>query len=552
MQGSPAGDPCFFLAATILERHLQLANHEAANNINFVLPVISPMRKFLAIILLLMPFLVRSQAAGLVRIELDAAMNSDIYQVVPCGSFGVLVFFETKDAPDDSHRNWHFLLYGKDLEEIWNVDIPVMTGARFKDYNVNDSLVDLFFLNTDKVKPGSENFQVVRFDLAQDLSSFTRGILPSETNFKKVIFNHNRAYLALNMDNDEAGIYIINLLNGEVIPYNIVYPDQNFIEDICLDTLDNQLLCLIGNFLDRRQNKMYLQAIDLSGQFRYDMEVSTALAGKYLNSGRIFVLRDSSIMILGSYGSLAAKIPSQNEYFGIESSGVFSTCISHREQKFMNYYNFMEFNNLRAGVSARDFYRLQKKKVRETPEYSLNYELLFHEPIIHDTTQILMLEAFYPEFKTVSDISYDYWGRPVTQTYTVFDGYRLFNTILAAFDDNGALVWDNSLELNLNPTVQLMKRASYYFDGDPSVIFYNDGYRIDYRVYIANSELEGFSKVDIETSKSGDKITTVGFNSMKYWYDKYFLAYGYQSITNNLVADKNERTVFYINKIALD
>ena len=45
-----------------------------------------------------------------------------------------------------------------------------------------------------------------------------------------------------------------------------------------------------------------------------------------------------------------------------------------------------------------------------------------------------MMEAFYPEFRTVSDISYDYWGRPVTQTYTVFDGYRFFNSILAAFN----------------------------------------------------------------------------------------------------------------------
>ena len=218
----------------------------------------------------------------------------------------------------------------------------------------------------------------------------------------------------------------------------------------------------------------------------------------------------------------------------------------------MNYYNFLEFNNLRAGVSARDFYRLQKKKVREAPEYSLNYELLVHEPIVHDSTLVILMEAFYPEFRTVSDISYDYWGRPVTQTYTVFDGYRIFNAILAGFNYNGELAWDNSLELNLAPAGQLLKRSSYFFDGDPSLIFYNDGYRINYRIYIENTELEGFSKMDLETLKSGDKITAVGFNTMSSWYGPYFMAYGYHTILNNLVSDKNERTVFYINKIALD
>ena len=54
----------------------------------------------------------------------------------------------------------------------------------------------------------------------------------------------------------------------------------------------------------------------------------------------------------------------------------------------MNYYNFMEFHNLRAGVSARDFYRLQKKKDRETAEYSMNYELLIHDPEQHDSSVI--------------------------------------------------------------------------------------------------------------------------------------------------------------------
>jgi hypothetical protein len=282
------------------------------------------------------------------------------------------------------------------------------------------------------------------------------------------------------------------------------------------------------------------------------MEIQPVLESKYLNSAKLYPLPDSSIMILGAYGNIAARIPGMNEYFGIESSGTFATRIIQGQQEYMNYYNFMEFNNLKAGVNARDYYRLQKKKTRETNEYSVNYELLFHDPIQRDSSVILFMEAFYPEFRTVSDISYDYWGRPVTQTYTVFDGYRIFNTILAAFDYKGELRWDNSLEINISPSGQLLKRSSCYFDGEPSLIFYNDGFRISYRVYIENTELEGFTRADLETLHNGDRISAAGYNTMTHWYNQYFLAFGYHTIQNNLLPDKNERTVFYINKIALE
>lgn len=500
---------------------------------------------------MVVPFLAGSQS-GLVRIELDAALNSDIYQVVPCNETGLLVFYETREMVDETNKNWYFTFYGQELEPAWNANIPVLDGTDYKDYVLQDTLLYLFFINTGKSKPGSENFQFIRMDLKNGISSAIKGILPSETNFRELLMMDEKAYIALNLKDDQAAVFLVNLESPEVSALNIQYPDQNFIEDICLDTNHMQLLILVSNYLDRKQNGLYLQAMDLTGQFVYDVEIQELLAGKYLNTGRIYPLPDSSIVILGAYGGLASRIPSGNEYFGVESSGVFSTSVLNRKQQYMNYYNFMEFSNLRAGVSARDFYRLQKKKVRETPEYSLNYELLVHDPQVRDSLMVILMEAFYPEFRTVSDISYDYYGRPVTQTYTVFDGYRIFNTILAAFDKEGALKWDNSLEMNMAPTNNLIKRASSFFDGEPSLLFYNDGYRLSYRVYLENTELEGFTKMDLETSHSGDRITAIGYNTIAHWYGYNFIAYGYHTIQNNLLSDRNERTVFYINKVALE
>jgi hypothetical protein len=508
--------------------------------------------KNILIIILFITCLTAAGQTGVVRLEFEAAANSDIYKLVPVANQGFLVFYETKDFANEESKNWFFTFYDTYFAEVWKVNIPVIDGAAYDDYFLNDSLLYLFFLNPGKVKPEVNNFQLLTLDLAKGLSFETTGNLPSESIFTKFIVSGDRVFTALNLKNDQAAVYSIDLSSGPIREFRLAYADQNFIDDIAYDTADHALICSVSNYLSRRQNKMFIVALDRDANFKYDLEISPVITGKYLNTARIFISDSCRYFLLGTYSGLAAKIPSQNEYFGTESAGIFTTRISDRRQEFMNYYNFMEFNNLRAGASARDFYRLQKKKDRESQEYSLNYEVLMHDPELHDTTLVVMMEAFCPEFRTVSDISYDYWGRPVTHTYNVFEGYRFFNTMLAGISPDGALLWDNSLEINTKPTTNLDKKTEYFFDGKPFLLFYNDGSKIAYRICLENTELEPYTVMDIETSRAGDKITAIGQNRLVHWYDYYFLAYGYHTIQNNLVTDKNERTVFYINKISLE
>lgn len=509
------------------------------------------MKKLVLIILLLVGLTTYSQT-GLVRLEFEAAINSDIYHLIPLGNQGFLVFFETSEEADENNKKWFFTFYDPGFKEVWKANIPILLNADYEDYISTDSLVYIAFLNSGKVKSGVDNFQIVTLDMKNGVSYETRASVPADSKLAAFRVSGTRVFLGMNLKNEQAAVYSIAFKSGPLKEFNITYPDENFVEDLVFDTIEDQVLCVVSNFLARRQTKLYVVALSPDADFRWDLELSPVVTGKYLNTGKLIEMDSSSFMILGTYGNVASKIPSQSDYFGIESAGVFSTRITNRAQEFMNYYNFMEFNNLRAGVSARDFYRLQKKKDREAPEYSISYELLVHDPEVHDSTLVMMMEAFYPEFRTVSDISYDYWGRPITHSYNVFDGYRFFNSILAGFRTDGTLSWDNSLEMNVTPSYTLHKRVDYFFDGQPALLFYNDGSRISYRICLENTDLESFSKLDLETSEYGDKITAVGENRMIHWYGYYFLAYGYQTIRNNLRQDKNERTVFYINKISLE
>jgi hypothetical protein len=379
-----------------------------------------------------------------------------------------------------------------------------------------------------------------------------KGKLPAESVLSKIVVTANRVVIGLNLKNEQAAIFSLDQKHDTVTEFQVTYPDQNFIEDLVYDEDNDKVIGIISNFLSRKQNKIYLVALAEDLNFSYDMELSPVLGGKVLNTAKVHISDSAGYLLAGTYGNMAAKLSSPSEYFGIESAGVFTTRIRDQKQEFINYYNFVEFRNLRAGVSAKDFYRLQKRRDRETGEYSLNYELLLHDLLLHDSSLVMMMEVFYPEFRTVSDISYDYWGRPVTHSYTVFEGFRFYNSILAGFNLEGELEWDNSLEIDLPPSGQLDKKVAYYFDDEPAILFYNDGSRISYRIFLGNAELESFNDLELETSEPGDKITVMGQNYIAHWYENFFLAYGYHTIRNNLLLDRNERTVFYINKISLE
>ena len=50
----------------------------------------------------------------------------------------------------------------------------------------------------------------------------------------------------------------------------------------------------------------------------------------------------------------------------------------------------------------------------------------------------------------------------------------------------------------------------------------------------------------IETENEGDKVRRTVKSNLNYWYGPYFIANGYQSISND---EEGRRSVFYLNKI---
>jgi hypothetical protein len=81
------------------------------------------MKNIILISILLICLAGKSQT-GVVRLEYEAAINSDIYKLVPLGNQGFLVFYETRDVAGEGSKNWLFTFYNPSFTEVWKASIP--------------------------------------------------------------------------------------------------------------------------------------------------------------------------------------------------------------------------------------------------------------------------------------------------------------------------------------------------------------------------------------------------------------------------------------------
>jgi hypothetical protein len=486
------------------------------------------------------------------RLEFPAELDKNPYELVPLEGNGLLLFYAQPELLGDINRSWHFQLYDTNLFTKWETNVPILDGARYKGNYLKDSILYLFYFNPGKIKSGDHNYQISVLSIASGIIDHYTGVIPDVTEIKNFLVHAGKALVACDMDNEQAAVFFIEIGRQSMDTYMTDLPDQNFVEDLQIDPFSSSILLVVSNFVSRKQNKLLLLNLDLRAGLINSFPVEEVLPAKYLNSARIMAAGPSNYLIIGTYSNLASKIPGNNDYYGLESAGFFITRFEGDAQQFMNYYNLLELENFRPSMSARDYLKLAKKKNKDDIEYSADYEMTLHPVSAGDDEYILMAEAFYPNFRTVSDITYDYWGRPITHTYTMFEGYRIFQSLLLGFDLEGNLLWDNSMELSNINTLDLSARTGYFLDGKPAIIYFNDGNRISFRAYADNALIEGTAFTELDTSYRGDKVVEVGNNFMDQWYNGYFLCYGYHTIRNNLVPENEKRTVYYINKIIFE
>jgi hypothetical protein len=131
----------------------------------------------------------------------------------------------------------------------------------------------------------------------------------------------------------------------------------------------------------------------------------------------------------------------------------------------------------------------------------------------------------------------------------VFQGYRYLNGIVTAFDTEGRLLWDNTMETRNLRTFELSAKQNISFNGTRAVLSYASEGKIGSKIIQGSDLLEPIDYTPVDLLRPEDKLISDTKSRMIPWYDNFFLCYGYEEIKNISLPENNKRLVFYCTKI---
>ncbi|MFA5783213.1 MAG: hypothetical protein WC868_13185 [Bacteroidales bacterium] len=536
-----------------------------------------------------------AQGVQPLRVEIEAKKSSDDYNVVPVGKDGVILFYESYEK-EKGDKIWVFTKYNTELKEDWNEEVPVQKSLDFIKYYIDDEKMLYVLLGNMHYVAGqsselisnnaSGTFQIVSIDISNGNSNIINSKFPGSLyirdfkviNDKASIFCMTSptkgdacmqmfltctcipAFTGLTVFKFHSLIMNVNLNNGTFTTIPIKYEGNTLLldSDIMKDT-NTFYKVFVKNKPNVKTTSNYLIDYSGNGDLIKTSKIKSG-SGKLLRTFKYQNLGSEESVIIGTYDTEKKKgftfNPANNESMGLNSvsEGIYFTKMKGEEQKFIKFYPFSKMENFFKYLKNKTANKV-KEKVKKTEkkgkELNVNYNLLVHKIIEKNGQYILIGEAYYPEYrkdsyKTITrDASGVQTGSTTTYTY-VFIGYRFTHAVIAAFDSEGNKLWDNSFAIQDILTFNLKEKVKVMFDGDDIILTYSYGGYIKSQIIQGDKIVQGKEDTKIETSLEGDKVKQNWNSDMDFWYDNYFLSWGYQKIKN-----KGKRTVFYFNKIGL-
>jgi len=535
------------------------------------------------------------QKSQALRVEIEAKKGSDNYNVVPLDADGLIMFYES-DERSNGKKMWEFSKYNVNLKEEWTKEVPIPPSSSmikfYVDYKSNTLYVLLGYIkHTGSTSYLSSNevggsFQVVTVNTETGTNTTTFGRFPSSLSVTDFMVVNNKASIMGVTDPGSTAECVQSCLTFTCIPAITgltIYKYKSLIVNVDLGSgkstvtsvrYKGNTLIMSSNVVDdtppviktfirnKTSPKVLLQYINdytEDGQLIKTTTLNPTI-GKMVSSAKYEKIGNDEAVMIGTYDSqfITGLVlnPASSDATGMtnNSQGIYFSKFHGGQQDTMKFYPFSKFENFLSYMDEGDLKQAMKRKSRADrrgEEMDVNYNILTHDIIKRNDEYILIGEAYYPEFRTQCYTTYTSSGFPITNCTTVFIGYRYTHAIIADFDKEGELLWDNCFPIQDILTFNLKERVKVMTSENDIVLAYSYGGYIKSQIIEGDKVVQGKEENKIETAYENDQVKEDWASDMDFWYDNYFVTWGYEKIKNDQ-ANKGKRTVFYFNKIGLE
>ncbi len=500
-----------------------------------------------------------SAAQRPLRIELPARIDSRVYHLEPIESNGFLLFYESNELNEKGHRKWYFNLYDVQMEESWLQFVALADGMVFEQKRKLQNKVYFFFSIRDSKSAGQTGFQLLIYDIQNESFNLMSGSLPEKAEIAGFEVGNQYALIAINLPRYQADLLMLNLGDGTIKSVSLQVENQVILQQIAHDRQTERFLVAAKLYQSNSFDSDLFLVIDSHGN-EYLRKQYTDEQQRFIHSYVLHLHTINQLIVIGSYNNPVRRdrriregLPdAQNE-----ASGFFFMKMEQDGSAEIAHYDFSSFDNIYSSLSMHDLMRARQRQARNrrnSDEIPINVAFQFYNPQLtqHNGQLIYGAEAYRPQYRTETRMDYDFYGRPIPYTYTIFEGYNFFNFLLAGFNSEGKLLWNNDFELRELLSPQLEQHVWTQTDSTGIIMVYNTNGRITSKLIDESEVIGKVEQIRNETFYPTDRIQEETFSRIVQWYDQYYLAYGYQQIANNRLTNNNLRTVFYINKLAFE
>jgi hypothetical protein len=480
------------------------------------------------------------------RFETELESYNEGYEIISGGDQGVILYRWLYEYDKKGRQLWEFILLDTALNIAWKKKIYMDKNVSYKGFDY--SMGSYFFLFQQSTG-NSKDLKLMQMtgDTGDTLKFTVKNLVP--LNLTEFEVTNGAALLGGYYNNEPVVIhYDFNTQKTKVLPG--IFGSRTELVQLRVD--DSSVTVLVSDRTFDRRNTLTIKNYDIDGEYLNTYTFNPNL-DKGLIFGRIANVEDITNLVVGTYGAR------RSDY----SRGLFLGVVNEEGQQQIEYFNYADFENffnyMKARRQKRVSERIDRKKVKGK-KVKFNYRLLVHDVLKQNDTYILLGEAFYPKYSSnVSDFGgygspysgYNYYGN--NDMPTNFAGYRYTHGVVAAFDANGKMLWDNSFEIEdvLSYSLDQFIHASFTEEGIVLLYLYDN--QIRSKIIDRGEVIEGKKFDDLKLSFEDDKVNNYSSNKiggLEKWYGNTFIAYGVQRIKNLKDSGvKLNRRVFYINKV---
>ncbi|MCK9421182.1 MAG: hypothetical protein M0Q38_01135 [Bacteroidales bacterium] len=488
------------------------------------------------------------------RVEISAKSDNETYRVIPCDSNGMIMFFRSVEVAAENQVKWYFSYYDKNLTHLWTKSLPLLNDQDYRIHQLISDTLAILFVHTGKPRSDATDFKILRISLTKGTFILNDGKLPENGEIAAFGIRMDNAWFGINFKVNVGQIGYLRMSTGLLKTFPSGIGAQINIQWIRPDSLGDHVSAIVSRKVSKKTTEYYLVRYDSTGKIQREIPINTNNTGQELNHFQYIEEQPGREMIMGSYGQETGSVNQKNRV-AEEMTGLFSGSVVNNSLKAFSFYNFLEMKNVNALVDEREMLNLRKKSSKKNKalnEFSVDFSLLLHEIITWKNQYILISEIYSPQYHTESFTEFDYYGRPYSNNYSVFDGYRYLNAVVTAFDEDGKLLWDNVLEIRNLVSFDLNTKVSAFFNGNDIMLCYLSDGKIGSKIIHEDKVIEKPVFASLEMLYPEDKLLSESKERILPWYGNYFIAYGYQEIKNIALSGNNKRMVFYFSKVRFD